>query len=159
MFESPAAEHAWFAPLVGRWTSEGECQMGPDQPPMKSTSQVEARSLGGMWITLETTGGDPDGGTYTSLMTLGFSLARQRYTGTFVGSMGSYLWIYDGSVSADGKRLVLDTVGPRFDAEGTTQYQDIIEIVDQDHWILSSQLRSEDGQWIPFMTAHHRRNA
>jgi len=37
------------------------------------------------------------------------------------------------------------------------KYQDIVEIVDDDHWTLRSRMPGEDGKWIDFMTAHYRR--
>jgi len=37
------------------------------------------------------------------------------------------------------------------------KYQDIIEFVDDDHRILSSQVLGTDGQRQPFMKAHYRR--
>lgn len=42
-------EHEWLHKLVGEWSFEGECGMGPDQPPMKSTGSETVRSLGGLW--------------------------------------------------------------------------------------------------------------
>lgn len=159
MFEQPQPPHAWFAPLTGHWKSEGECLPGPDQPPMKSSYPVQVRSLGGMWTVIESTSTEADGSVWTTVMTLGYSVARQRYTGTFVGSMGSHLWVYDGQVSDDGRRIVLNTEGPRFDGQGTARYQDTIEIVDDNHWILSSQVENAEGQWFPFMKSDHFRQS
>ena len=48
-------------------------------------------------------------------------------------------------------------VGQAFDGSGMGKYQDILEIVDRNHWILRSQLLGDDGQWHPFMEGHHRR--
>jgi hypothetical protein len=52
---------------------------------------------------------------------------------------------------------VLDAEGPRFDGQGMAHYQDIIEIVDRDYWILRSQVLGDDGQWLQFMEGHQRR--
>lgn len=70
----------------------------------------------------------------------------------------THLFIYSGSLDENGQRLILDTEGPRCDQPGLAKYQDIIEMVDQDHMILSSQILGEDGVWHHFMTAHHRRD-
>ena len=48
----PQKEHQWLHKLVGKWTFEGECSMGPDQPPMKNTGKETVRSLGGLWTTI-----------------------------------------------------------------------------------------------------------
>jgi hypothetical protein len=70
----------------------------------------------------------------------------------------SQLWIYEGTLDATGKVLTLDTEGPSFTQEGKlAKYQDIIEIKDQDHRLLSSQMLGDDGKWHRFMEAHYRR--
>jgi hypothetical protein len=48
--------------------------------------------------------------------------------------------------------------GPKFDGSGgTAKYQDSIEIVDRDHWILRSRILGDDGRWTQFMEGHQRR--
>ena len=92
-------------------------------------------------------------------MTLGFDPQKDRYLGTFVGSMMTHLWIYDGQLDGSGRRLVPDVEGPKFDGSGMAKYQDIVEIVGRDHWILKSQMLGDDGQWHQFMEGHHHRMA
>jgi hypothetical protein len=46
MEAKPQKEHEWLHKLVGEWSFEGECGMGPDQPPMKSTGTETVRSAG-----------------------------------------------------------------------------------------------------------------
>jgi hypothetical protein len=152
------SEHQWLARLSGKWTFESECQVGPDQPPAKTAGRVTGRSLGGLWIVLETEGKSADGDGWQSIMQLGYDPQRQRYVGAFVASMMTHLWVYSGSIDDSTGKLVLDTEGPRFDQQGMARYQDIIEIVGDDHWTLSSQLMGDDGAWHPFMVAHHHRD-
>src|SRR5262245_20529563 len=98
MFSQPQAEHEWLAPLEGDWTVESECVMGPDQPPMKTTGKVQGRTLGGLWILLETEGDNPEGGKWRSVMTVGYDPVAQKYVGSFVGSMMANLWVYEGTL-------------------------------------------------------------
>ncbi|HWL08985.1 MAG TPA: DUF1579 domain-containing protein [Planctomicrobium sp.] len=158
MFEKPQSEHAWLEQLVGRWISEGECFMGPDQEPQKNSGRMNCRSLGGLWLIGE---GEGDGNSpeekWSSIITLGYDIKQQRYVGTFVASMMTHLWLYKGVLDASGKKLPLDSEGPRFDGNGTTQYRDTIEIVDQDHWIFSGEVLTDDGSWQTIMTSHNRR--
>jgi hypothetical protein len=154
----PQKEHHWLHKLVGKWTFEGECNMGPDQPPMKSTGTETVRSLGGLWTIGEGSGEMPGGGECTSIMTLGYDPQTKRFVGTFVASVMTRLWIYNGSLDASGKVLTLDTEGPSFaDDTKLAKYQDIIEFLSDDHRTLSSQVLGDDGQWHPFMKAHYRR--
>jgi Protein of unknown function (DUF1579) len=156
----PQKEHAWLQKFVGKWTFEGECIMGPGQPPMKSTGAETVRSLGGLWVMGEGTGEAPDGSLVTSVITLGYDPQKQRFVGTFVASMMTHLWTYDGALDASGKVLTLDTEGPTFSGNGAmAKYQDIVELRSDDHRVLRSQMLGDDGKWHGFMTAHYRRKA
>lgn len=132
--------------------------MTPDQPAIKSTWRESVRSLDGIWIVCEGRGEMPDGCAGTTLMTLGYDPARQCFVGAFIGSMMANQWLYEGVLDPDGKRLILNTEGPDFTEPGrTTQYRDVIEIVDADHRVLSSSALGGDGEWHGFMTADYRR--
>ena len=154
----PQAEHKWLQKLVGEWTMEGECSMGPDQATMKSTGTESVRSIGELWTMGEGRGEMPDGAPALTFMTLGYDPAQKRFVGTFVGSMMTHMWIYNGSLDASGKVLTLDTEGPDFSGgTGMVAYQDIIEFKSDDHRVLSSQLRDKDGNWQKFMSANYYR--
>lgn len=154
----PQKEHEWLQKLVGEWTAEMECVMGPDQPPMKSKGSETTRSIGGLWTMGEGTGEMPDGSKATSVMTLGYDPQKQRYVGTFIASMMTHMWKYEGTLDASGKVLTLDTEGPGMSGDGKMmKYQDIMTFVDDDHRILTSRIQGEDGSWTQFMTAHYRR--
>ena len=157
---TPEKEHEWLQKLVGEWTCEAECVMGPDQPPMKMKAEETVRSIGGLWTIGEGRGEMPGGGEATTVMTLGYDPKKKRFVGTFVGSMMTHLWIYEGTLDASGKVLTLDAEGPSMQGEGKlAKYQDIIEQVSDDHRTLKSQILGEDGKWVQFMTAHYRRKA
>jgi Protein of unknown function (DUF1579) len=154
----PQKEHLWLEKLVGEWSFETECIMGPGQPPSTHAGTEAVRSMGGVWFLCEGRGDMPGGGTATTLMTLGYDQAKKRYVGTFIGSMMTNLWLYEGQLDASGKILTLDTDGPSFTEPGkTAKYQDIIEIKSDNHRVLSSQALGEDGKWHRFMTANYRR--
>lgn len=153
----PQTEHHWLDRLVGEWVSEGECIMGPDQPPSTSRGKEVVRSLGGLWVLAEGESEMPDGDTGTTLMTLGYDPKTQRYTGTYIGSMMTYLWVYSGSLNEAKNVLTLETEGPNFSENSMTQYKDIIEFLTDDHRTLTSQILTNDGQWQQFMTIHFRR--
>jgi hypothetical protein len=157
--ETPQAtkEHQWLQQLVGQWAFEGECQMGPDQPPMKSSGKETVRSLGGLWTIGEGEGEMPEGGTCQSIMTLGYDPQRQRFVGTFIASVMTHMWPYSGSLDESGKVLTLDSEGPSCTGEGMSKYQDIIEIVDENQRTLTSRFVGPNGDWVPFMKAHYRK--
>ena len=83
----------------------------------------------------------PDGELSTTMATLGYDPQKQRFVGTFIGSMMTNLWVYDGSLDASERVLTLDTEGPGMTGDGkTAKYQDIIEILSADQRTLTSRV-------------------
>jgi hypothetical protein len=158
MKAEPQQEHQWLQKLVGEWSYETEACMPGEQSPSKVQGSESVRSLGGLWILAEGRGEMPGGGHATTLMTLGYDPQKKRYVGTWVGSMMTYLWVYDGALDAAGRVLTLNAEGPSMAGDGTmAKYQDVIELVSDDQRILRARLPGDDGQWKDFMTAHYRR--
>jgi hypothetical protein len=158
MKAEPQKEHQWLQQLVGEWTYEAEATMEPGQPPSKLEGSESVRSLGGVWILAEGQGEMPGCGAATTVLTLGYDPQKQRYVGTWIGSMMTHLWVYDGTLDAAGRVLTLNAEGPHMAAEGKlAQYKDVIEFKSEDHRVLTSHMLGEDGEWHGFMTAHYRR--
>jgi hypothetical protein len=158
MHLEPQKEHQWLQQLVGEWMYESEATLEPGKPPQKVTGTESVRSLGGVWVLCEGQSEMPGGGTGTTLMTLGYDPVKKRYVGTFIGSMMTNLWVYQGELDPAGRVLTLDTEGPSFTGEGKlAKYQDVIEIKSDDHRVLSSHMLGDDGRWHGIMTAHYRR--
>lgn len=158
MQAEPQKEHQWLQQLVGEWTSEAECSMSPGQPSTKSYGTERVRMVGGLWMVGEGQGEMPGGGTATMIMTLGYDPQKKRYLGTWIGSMMTHMWHYDGEMDASDRILTPSAEGPSMAGDGTmAKYQDIIEIKSKDHRTLSSRVLGPDGTWNHFMTAHYRR--
>lgn len=158
MQTQPQKEHQWLQQLVGEWTSEAEAPMEPGKPPQTFTGTESVRSLGGLWMVAEGEGEMPGGGAMTTVMTLGYDPQKKRYVGTFIGSMMTHLWVYDGALDAGERVLTLDTEGPSMAGDGRiTKYKDAIEFESHEHRVLTSQMLGEDGKWHPVMTANYRR--
>ncbi|WP_421658876.1 DUF1579 domain-containing protein [Leptothermofonsia sp. ETS-13] len=158
MHSEPQKEHQWLQKLVGEWTYETEVIMGSDQPVEKSTGTETVRSLGGLWILAEGQGEMPGCGTVTTMMTLGYDPQKQRYVGTWIGSMMTYLWLYDGELDAGETVLTLNSDGPAMTGdEKLAKYRDVIEFKSDNHRIITSHVLKNDGQWHHFITTHYRR--
>ena len=158
MMPAPQKEHRWLQKLVGEWTFEGEAVMGPGQPPMKTSGIESVRSIGGLWIVAEGRGEMPGGGATTTIVQLGFDPLKKRYVGTWIGSMMTSLWVYNGVLDPTGKILPLETEGPAMTGEEKMgKYRDVIEIRSDDHRVLNSWMMGDDGKWHQFMTSHYRR--
>ena len=151
-------EHAWLKQLVGEWTGEGDCVMGPGQPNQAFKVEESVRAIGDVWVQAEGRGKMPDGSPSITVITLGFDPERNRFVGTFIGSMMTHLWIYEGELDPAGKILTLGVEGPSMLGDGKmVKYQDIVEVKSDEHRTLTSQMQMPDGTWNRFMTAHYRR--
>lgn len=150
-------EHAWLTRLAGEWSFEGEASQGPGKPPERATGTETVRTLGDLWAVFGGNGEMPGGGRATTQLTLGFDPKRRRFVGTWVGSMMTHQWVYEGTLDPSGKALTLDCEGPAMEGEGTAKYQDVIEILDDDHRILRGRVQAADGQWNELMVTRYER--
>ncbi len=154
----PQPEHAWLQALIGEWTFETQTPAAPGKPAETFRGAETIKSVGDLWIVGESEGAMPGGGKAKMMLTLGFDPQRNRFVGTWLGSMMTHLWIYEGRLDAARKVLTLDAEGPSFaDPAKVAKYQDIIEVLAADHRTLRSRVQGEDGQWTQFMEAHYRR--
>lgn len=157
MKAEPQKEHEWLHQLVGEWTYESE-QGEEGKETFKGTETV--RSLGGLWVIAEGKGNMPGGGTAETVMSLGFDPASNRYNGTWIGSMLSYLWIYDGELDETSRTLTLKGNGPSMAGDGSlADYEDIIEIISPDERLFRSRTLGPDGKWNEFMRLTYRRKS
>lgn len=154
----PQKQHRTLQKIVGDWTYETEMVMQAGSPPLKFSGTESVRALGGLWIVAEGQGEMPGGGMATSVMTVGFDDAKKRFVGTWIGSVMSHMWVYDGTLNPAGKVLTLNTVGPSMLAKGkSAKYKDVIEFKNKNHRVLTSHMQGKGGKWTCFMTAHYRR--
>ncbi|QDU77306.1 hypothetical protein Pan97_43730 [Bremerella volcania] len=158
MHVEPQVEHNWLENLLGEWTLESEADMSPDMPKQTSVGIELVRKLGDVWVLCEMELEMPGGDTAKSQMTLGYDPQAKSFVGSFISSCMCHLWIYSsGTLDDAGKVLTLDATGPSFSGEGMSQYQDVIEIVDEDHRILHARLLDENEVWQEFMTTRYTR--
>lgn len=150
------AEHQWLQRWVGEWRYESEGEGGPGEPPVRDAGTERVRALGDAWVICEAHSDAPDG--MSSILTLGYDTEKKRFVGTFVGSMMTFLWLYDGELDAAGTTLVLASEGPSFAEEGATaKYRDTVEVRSEEHHVFTSSYLAGDGSWHAFMTTHYHR--
>lgn len=148
----PIKEHEWLQKLVGEWRTESEMWMEPGQPSQKGTGQETVKSLGGLWAFTEGTGTMPDGDSMEYKVALGYDVSFKEYRGCWFANVSSHLWKQTGKLSADGKTMTLDCVGPHMMRDGeTANYRDVIEIIDDNNRKMTSYGEDEKGEWQKFM--------
>ncbi|MHB1001487.1 MAG: DUF1579 domain-containing protein [Armatimonadota bacterium] len=152
----PQSEHQWLQKFVGEWTFEGEVEMEPGKPVEKFNGTESVRSIGGIWIVGEGKIDVPGDTPMTMITTIGYDPQKKRFVGSFIMSMTTYLWVYDGELDANEKVLTLNSEGPVSNGK-ITKSKDITEFIDNDHRVLRSQILGEDGQWHEVMKSSYQR--
>ncbi len=149
---APSKEHAWLQQFVGEWEYSAELLMGEGMPAMQSKGTETVRAIGGFWIIGENKG-DMMGMPFTGVTTLGYDPEAKSYIGTWIDSMGSYLWRYTGSVDSTGKILTLESEGPSpMEAGKLAKFRDATEFKSKDHKVFTSSVQGADGTWVKMLT-------
>lgn len=154
----PTQKHQWLQRLVGEWTYEAHAVMAPGQPAEAFSGRESVRPIGDLWIVATGQGDIPGGIPATTVLTLGYDPRTKRYIGTWVGSMMTHLWVYDGEMDDAQRVLTLNSEGPDMVTEGRmAKYKDVVELRDDSHRVLTSYRLGEGGQWAEIMYADYRR--
>jgi hypothetical protein len=152
----PTKEHQWLRRFEGDWDSEIEIYIAPNQPPIKSKGVDHAYLLGGFWLISEGRNLEMD---YECRLALSYDSSKQRYIGTWLDTMSSYLWHYTGTVDASGQVLTLETEGPFPPGAdvGLTKFREVTEFKSDDHRVFTSSRQSATGEWISCVTINFYR--
>jgi len=154
---TPVKEHEWLQQFVGEWDYDMEITMEPDKP-MKAKGTETARMLGGFWL-LSSSTGEMMGMSSTSQLTLGFDPDKKKYVGSWIDSMSSVFWKYEGTVDETRKILTLDTEGTCAALKPGTIYKfkEVTEFKSKDHKVFTSSIQGEDGKWTKMVTVNSYR--
>jgi hypothetical protein len=157
MGTKPLPEHEWLNKLVGTWKVTSEMMM-PDGTQATGEGTEEVVNFGGLWAIGEGKATMPDGAPMEYRSGLGYDVSFKAYKAFWVANVSSHLWKYDCELSADGKKMTMNCVGPDMmgDAE-TANYRDEIDIIDDNNRTLTSYGQQPDGSWVQFMKATYRR--
>lgn len=150
-------QQQWLRRFVGEWTVDGTGDCGQGQPPMTHRGRETVRMIGEHWILCEAhaTLGE-NKGEMTSILTLGYDPAKDRFIGSWIGSPMPFLFTYEGVLR--NNVLPLDTMGPSMVKPGElARYQDVLEMHEDDRRVLWSQMLMDDGSWKKFMRAEYVR--
>jgi hypothetical protein len=151
----PTDEHEWLAQIVGEWTYRSESTM-PDGTVYVAEGRESVRRFGEYWVIAEGEWEKPDGGVDRSITTLGFDPATGRFVGSFIGTMMTHFWIYDGELDEGRTTLSLHSDGPAMDGSGGVQrYKDVIGLNGEERTMTAWMLA--DDTWQQFMAMRYSR--
>jgi len=152
----PRNQHRWLQKLLGEWNYTMDVPPSDGQTGGKAVGVERFRKVGELWVIGEAQGEMPGLGASTSIITLGFDHTKDRFVGTWIGTMMPSLWVYDGELDPSERVLTLHSVGPRMDGQpGTTKYQDIIEFKSDTQRTLTGKHLDARGQWQQMMLVEY----
>lgn len=104
---TPGEPHKQLASLAGSWNTKTKEWMDPNKPPMESTGTCEEKVLlDGRFLQQECTG-DMMGQPFTGIGVTGYDNYTKKYVSTWISSMGTGIFVMEGTGSADGKTVTL----------------------------------------------------
>lgn len=157
MGTKPIHEHEWLKKLLGDWRTESEMTMGPGAT-AKSQGTEKVYTLGGLWAFGEGHVIMANGEPFDYRVALGYDVSFKEYRGCMIMSASSHLWKQTGTLSADGRTMTLNCIGPNMEKDGeTANYRDIIEIVDDNHRTLTSMWEDDKGEFQVMMKVKYTR--
>ncbi|MCR6657101.1 MAG: DUF1579 domain-containing protein [Opitutus sp.] len=154
--ENPTPEHRWLERFVGTWDIEIEVSPGPGQPTQVMHGTEIAQMVGPFWLVTE---GSNEVFPYRCRLTLGYDATRGRYVGSWIDTMTSHFWRYDGQVDATGRILSLDTEGPFPGESGLVKFREVTEFITDDHRRFTSNRQNAQGGWDALCRMTFRRRA
>ncbi len=104
---TPGEPHKLFATLAGSWTTTTKEWMEPGKPPTESTGTAEMKMLlDGRFLQQEFTS-EMMGKPYSGVGISAYDNLRKRYVTEWIDTMGTGIFMMEGTASADGKTITL----------------------------------------------------
>jgi Protein of unknown function (DUF1579) len=127
----PGEPHKLFASLAGSWTTKTKEWMEPGKPPTESTGSAEMKMLlGGRFLQQEFTG-NMMGKPFSGIGIDAYDNLRKKYVTAWMDTMGTGIFMMEGTASADGKTITLEGQHPE-PGGGYMTHRAIWKIVDND---------------------------
>lgn len=154
--QPPPVEAAWLQKFVGEWESESTLHMEDGAPPAKGKGSESVSSLGGFWIVAQGKG-EMMGVNMGYLLTIGYDAEKKKYVASWVDSLSSYRWNYEGTLDESSNTFTLEAEGPCPMRPGElTRFKDVTEFIDNDTRKFTSMMFNE-GEWVTMVTGTAKR--
>ena len=104
---TPGEPHKMFASLAGSWTTTTKEWMEPGKPPTESTGTAEMKMLlDGRFLYQEFTG-NMMGQPFSGVGIDAYDNMTKKYMTAWMDTMGTGIFMMEGTASADGKTITL----------------------------------------------------
>ena len=126
---TPGEPHKLFATLAGSWTTQTKEWMEPGKPPTESTGTAEMKMLlDGRFLYQEFTG-NMMGQPFSGVGIDAYDNMTKKYMTAWMDTMGTGIFMMEGTASADGKTITLKGAHPE-PGGGKMTHRAVWKIVD-----------------------------
>ena len=126
---TPGEPHQLFATLAGSWTTTNKEWMEPGKPPTESTGTAEMKMLlDGRFLYQEFTG-NMMGQPFSGVGIDAYDNMTKKYVTAWMDTMGTGIFMMEGTASADGKTITLKGSHPE-PGGGKMTHRAVWKIVD-----------------------------
>jgi hypothetical protein len=153
---TPGASHKLLASRAGTWNTTTNEWMDPNLPPEESTgSCTHTMVLGGRFLQQECTGtmmGQP----FNGMGVTGYDNHTKKYQATWMDSMGTGMYVFEGSAGDDGKTITME--GHYDDPmAGPMKLRALTKMIDRDTEIFEMYGADKSGQEMKMLEIRYRR--
>ncbi|MCK6498474.1 MAG: DUF1579 domain-containing protein, partial [Nitrospira sp.] len=128
----PGEPHKTFAGLAGSWTAQTKEWMEPGKPPMESNGTAEIKMLLDGRFLYQEYHGQMMGQPYHGIGIDAYDNLTKKYVTVWMDSMGTGLFMMQGSAGPDGKTITLK--GQHAEpGGGQMKHRAVWKILDHDH--------------------------
>lgn len=103
----PGEPHKQFASLAGSWTTKTKEWMEPGKPPTESTGTAEMKMLLDGRFLYQEYNSQMMGQPFSGIGIDAYDNMTKKYITAWIDSMGTGIFIMEGTASADGKTITL----------------------------------------------------
>ncbi len=128
----PGEPHKLFAGLAGTWTTTTKEWMEPGKPPTESTGTAELKMLLDGRFLYQEYNGEMMGQPYSGIGIDAYDNMTKKYTTAWMDSMGTGIFIMQGTAGADGRTITLKGSHPE-PGGGQMSHRAVWKIIDHDN--------------------------
>jgi hypothetical protein len=153
---TPGEQHKLLASMAGTWNTTTKEWMDPNKPPEESTGSCkQTMVLGGRFLQQECTGtmmGQP----FNGMGVTGYDNHTKKYQATWMDSMGTGIYFFEGSAGDDGKTITMES---HYDdpMAGPMKLRAVTKIIDPNTEIFEMYGTDKSGQEMKMLEIRYSR--
>jgi hypothetical protein len=143
---NPQPEHELLKRFAGDWRFVRSRPLGHEVAPVVVGQGTLTAGMVGEFFVVGHWVGQVYGSEYAGVMSLGYDIEREEYTGDWIDSIISYRWKLSGSIDEERDELVLLTVGPG-PRGGTAKFRERYQFHSPDDISIVGEMHQDDA-WV-----------